>query len=214
MSDFFIEDDSFLTKEEQDEFLKRIFSDESKLYGKLNWTPESVLNIIEFEKTKNKSWPWKKSIAAYINDAKSEPFFQVISRPEFAVVADVFEKFCIKHDIRYDKILRIKINITTRAYKDKESRNFPHVDTMEDHLVFLYYFNDSDGDTEVYNTNIHDVVGKSGNFGDLDILHSISPVAGKGVIFDGKQLHTGNHPKDHDFRLLLNLCFTLKKDGK
>jgi hypothetical protein len=214
VNDFFIEDDSFLTNEEQDEFLRRIFSDESELYGKLNWTPESILSIINLEKTNDKSWPWKKSPLAYINDTKSEPYFQFILRPDFELVAYVFEKFCIKHNIRYDKILRVKINILTRAHKDKEERNFPHVDASDNHLVFLYYFNDSDGDTHIYNTNIDDVVGTSGNFGDLEVLHSVSPVAGKGVVFSGKQLHSGNQPKDHNFRLLLNLCFTLKKDDK
>jgi hypothetical protein len=214
VSDFFIEDDSFLTKEEQDEFLRRIFSDQSFLYGKINWIPEYVPEIIDFQKTKDKSWQWKNAPTVYMQDQKSEPYFQIVSRLDFDIVKDVFEKFCFKHNIKYDKIIRSKINIATRSYKEKDSRNYPHVDSIEDHMVFLYYFNDSDGVTEVYDKKIFDVLKTVGNFGELKVSNSISPTAGKGVVFDGKKLHTGFSPKENDLRILLNICFTLNKNGE
>ena len=61
---------------------------------------------------------------------------------------EILKKFCIKNKIEYTSILRIRRN-TSFLCNDKRPSE-PHVDNIQRHLVFLYYINDSDGDTVLY----------------------------------------------------------------
>jgi len=65
----------------------------------------------------------------------------------------------------------------------------PHVDDTKDHTVVLYYVNDSDGDTLLY---------------DLETTYSIQPKAGRVVVFDGSLLHSGNVPSNFNSRIIIN----------
>jgi len=58
----------------------------------------------------------------------------------------------------------------------------PHVDLPFDHLVVLYYVNDSDGDTVFFNKQ-------------NEIVKSVSPKKGRVVAFDGSIYHGGGIPK-------------------
>ena len=54
----------------------------------------------------------------------------------------------------------------------------------EKHLALLYYVNDSDGDTIIYE-----------NKKTLKIKKTIKPKQGRIVIFDGSYWHSGSQPK-------------------
>jgi len=56
------------------------------------------------------------------------------------------------------------------------------VDLPFDHLVVLYYVNDSDGDTVFFNKQ-------------NEIVKSVSPKKGRVVAFDGSIYHGGGIPK-------------------
>tara|TARA_B100001996_G_scaffold375213_1_gene354859 strand:- start:657 stop:1244 length:588 start_codon:yes stop_codon:yes gene_type:complete len=67
-----------------------------------------------------------------------------------------------------------------------ERRDTPHIDTLDDHFVMLYYVCDSDGDTLIYNEK-----SKS----DIYTLQKrVTPKQGRVVLFDGSYYHTGEQP--------------------
>jgi hypothetical protein len=68
----------------------------------------------------------------------------------------------------------------------------PHLDLKEKHLAFLYYVNDSDGDTVIY----EDVKKNK-------IKKSIKPKQGRVVIFNGSYWHSGSQPK-YNTRCIIN----------
>lgn len=117
------------------------------------------------------------------------------------LVYHIFTKFIQKHNIQSRAILRAKANLTTQ-----DSRNIypaPHIDHFFDHFVFLYYVNDSDGDTIIYNEkweNPHEEVTLTENT-------RISPKAGRAIFFDGKTYHTPLVPVNSPFRAVINLTF-------
>ena len=59
------------------------------------------------------------------------------------------------------------------------------------HKVFLFYINDSDGDTFFFNNK--------------EIFKRITPKKNRLVIFDGNIKHAGTHPIKSEKRIVLNI---------
>lgn len=89
----------------------------------------------------------------------------------------------------------------------------PHADDMEltsydstgyigGRKTLLYYVNNSDGDTILYNERFE---GKP--VGELTISQKITPVKGRAVIFDSNQLHSACLPTDKRYRIIINCVF-------
>jgi hypothetical protein len=71
-----------------------------------------------------------------------------------------------------------------------------HVDLKQKHIVFLYYINDSDGDTLITNQKFFQ--NKKQFFPrdyEMQIQEKITPKKGRAVIFDGMLFHAAGIPK-------------------
>lgn len=102
------------------------------------------------------------------------------------------------------KLLRIKSNLTYR-YEDfkKNSTGTPHIDFIENSLITaIYYVNDSDGDTIIYNEIYEDRI-----FTELTISQIIKPKKGRLIVFDGRRIHSGASPIVNDKRVVINFDF-------
>jgi hypothetical protein len=76
-----------------------------------------------------------------------------------------------------------------------------HVDVGYEHLVCLYYVNDSDGDTFLFNRTKKD--GPIPKDSELEILKRVSPKKGRVVLFDGSRYHSSSGPSK-DVRCIIN----------
>ena len=85
-------------------------------------------------------------------------------------------------------ISRIKCNMITRGIDD--TPHVPHLDRYTPHIVIVYYVNNSDGDTYIYD--------QEGS------VSAITPEQGKYVIFDGSLKHCGSSPLKQNHRLVIN----------
>lgn len=74
------------------------------------------------------------------------------------------------------------------------SPNNPHVDLIFPHLVCLYYVNDSDGDTLIYNQTLNDVSQDQVTQTSFTIKQRVTPRKGRVVVFDGKYYHSSSNP--------------------
>ena len=83
--------------------------------------------------------------------------------------------------------LPLNLNFFKNRYVDS-----PHIDRFEKHLVFLYYVNNSDGDTVVYK-----------NKESLKIQKKVKPKQGRMLIFNGEYWHNGSQPTE-DVRCVIN----------
>lgn len=116
----------------------------------------------------------------------------------------------------FENLLRIKINLQTKAPKIAQNRyNFPHIDVngpdIEDITTFLYYVNDSDGDTYFFKEKIDEVKGHPKKLDNLTVIKKISPKKGRLVMFKGDILHAGSHPVDSNERVVINYNIILNK---
>lgn len=98
------------------------------------------------------------------------------------------------YDKRIARTHRIRLGMFIRNQNNGRS-HLPHVDQDFFHYTMLYYVNDSDGPTLI--------------FDDLEITHKIEPKRGRCVIFDGCTYHASSCPQNHDNRIVCNYNFLL-----
>jgi hypothetical protein len=98
-------------------------------------------------------------------------------------------------------ISRAKINILTQNSLSKDLYHTPHIDEDIKHWVMVYYINDTDGDTYIFNETC------DGTEKQLTINRCISPEKGKFVVFNGKYFHSSSSPKKSTIRSVININF-------
>ena len=93
-----------------------------------------------------------------------------------------------------------------------------HVDSFEDHLVFLYYVMDSDGDTVIFENPFSFENTERPTENMLTEKLRVSPKQGRVVIFDGFYWHTATQPRNNmrcvvNFNIHCKQLITHKKTG-
>jgi len=84
-----------------------------------------------------------------------------------------------------------------------EGMTNPHVDTIEDHLVCLYYVIDSDGETMILDKEDFPAGSPIPDWGEYNIVHRIEPKQGRAVLFNGRIYHANYLPKKN-MRCVIN----------
>lgn len=79
----------------------------------------------------------------------------------------------------------------------------PHVDYFFPHMSSVYYVNETDGPTVIYNER-YDESTYPLDFSDLTVKTIVEPKPNRVVVFDGDLIHTGHSPKDHINRIIIN----------
>jgi hypothetical protein len=114
---------------------------------------------------------------------------------KFYVADFIMKKLSEKVELsEYNYVHRIKANFQSRFLSDSNCYNTPHYDSPDKHLVIIYYANNSDGDTFIFENDTYP----------LKVKQRVSPKAGRFLIFNGNQLHAGIHPKINDYRIVIN----------
>lgn len=115
----------------------------------------------------------------------------------------IFEPLLAKiehsYNIKINMLHRIRAVITPSS--KKEGIHLPHTDETSPHYTFLYYLNDSDGDTIFFNEKYPNEEKK------LTVHKRIKPKANTAVLFDGLQLHSSSVPVNTDYRATININF-------
>ena len=116
-------------------------------------------------------------------------------------VNDMLGYISKNYDIpEYQKLRRIKINLLPKTH-NKYKYHTPHVDCTSPHWTLIYYVNDSDGPTYLFNEKYNGLKQK------LSINQSIEPEEGKFILFDGLYYHASSSPINHDWRSVINVNF-------
>mgnify|MGYP003333285311 CR=1 FL=1 len=121
------------------------------------------------------------------------------------VFKSILKMFSESTGIEVKEILRIRANLFTKAECHPDSYTIPHYDTYQvgviddklldhDFAVLIYYVNDSDGCTYIFDK-------------DNSILKKIEPKKGRFILFHNCK-HAGSFPREHKLRMVIN--FNLK----
>ena len=181
----FVYDDNFLTEEELQQFEEMYFSQE------LSW--------LYYRNTQGDDLSHSGVIDT---GAKDMPSFSCSPDPikdhkAYFLTVNMIKKFTDKHNISYKDVVRIKFNATPCSPIEKTI--YPHVDTHDPHYVFLYYVNDSDGDTFLYNETKSDI-----KLTEATIMKRITPKRGSAFIIDGAHYHSLSPPTKNHLRFVVN----------
>jgi hypothetical protein len=185
-------DDNFLTDDVVD-YMEQAFLGDScpwMLNKHLVSSEHNKFNIINLESYEGVQF---NHVLYYAHKDRSELYDAVIK---------TIYSFCNKHNISVHAMIRAKANLTFPDNKvETEKTKSPHVDHSHNHLVFLYYINDADGDTIVYNEKFDD-----SNDVFLTEMKRVSPKRGKAICFNGLNYHTPTVPKN-GYRAVINVTF-------
>jgi len=118
------------------------------------------------------------------------------------LVKNLVYKFTKDFKIPFKKVLRAKLNLSL-SQNGFNDNNYciPHVDYVKPHKVLLFYLNDSDGDTVMFNETYPN------KFDKLTEHKRISPMQYRVLNFDGFQWHANYNPVKSKFRIVLNVDY-------
>ena len=110
-------------------------------------------------------------------------------------------------------LLRARADMT--VISGKQITYEPHIDMPEhkEHINIIFYIGDSDGDNIIYKEKISSnlVSWRLGEYVAPEVPkilteeQRVTPKANRLVIFNGEHWHTGQSPKEHIRRVILNL---------
>jgi hypothetical protein len=94
------------------------------------------------------------------------------------------------------ELFRVKANLQMKCSNNTlDNHNTPHIDNdVRKHYVAIYYVNESDGNTILFNE-------------DYSIKVEVKPKKGRFLVFNGSILHTGSNPINTDKRIVVNYNF-------
>lgn len=130
-----------------------------------------------------------------IQGRKTSPYFESV-RPVLYFLEQ-------KTGISITTLLRIRGVMVHKNSGFGNYINIPHVDLSYPHNTLIYYVNDSDGDTVIFNEKY---TGEP-DYNKKTIRQTVSPKRNRAVLFNGLQYHTGSVPKN-DHRFLINFNFS------
>ena len=117
----------------------------------------------------------------------------------YDIVFDKFWKWMVKNvDGDFGELIRVR---AAKTMKNKVPPTQPHVDAPFGHWVMIYYADNSDGPTTIYKERYGE------NPENVRPKQYIDPEKGKYVIFDGRMYHSGNAPRKHSSRTILNINY-------
>jgi hypothetical protein len=112
-----------------------------------------------------------------------------------------------KTNVQFQQLERMRFNLTFKNTSSTENWHLPHIDTAHPHLVAIYYVNDSDGDTVIFNETNDSYKPKDFDkmkSEDFTVKARITPKQGKMVIFPGQYYHASSYPRNSKYRMVIN----------
>lgn len=126
---------------------------------------------------------------------------------------DIFETFCIIHNLKVKRVLRACLNLSIPNTKFEYSD--PHVDHMFPHYVMLMYLNDvTNGNTIIFKEQTNGEISEhpletiNDSFA---IEKEVTPAKGKIVVFDGSHFHANRFCVEPERRVVCVFTFTTEE---
>ena len=133
--------------------------------------------------------------------------------PHYDFFRSILYFFTEKTGIEVGNIIRIRLRYTHPITgHTSEHYSAPHVDffTNQPYSTLVYYINDSDGDTFIFD-KVFDPTEEEYNpviAEPLVELLRLTPKQGSALFFNGHRYHAGNYPIQSSTRIVINFDFT------
>lgn len=161
--------------------------------------PDHQNYLLNLYSSSNIDWQFQKDITYHAShdsfnkiDRFNPGFSNLIqslgnfSSPLYHTVAPIIYATTDKLNINILQILKCRAFLQFPISNQSNSINNPHIDAELKHIVILYYLNDSDGETIIYNETTES--------NEYTIKDTVKPQKGRCVIFNGKYYHSSSKP--------------------
>ena len=130
---------------------------------------------------------------------------------QYQYAKELIDECCKKFEI-VPYYFRLKFNLLTNNYlMTKDKYNTPHIDNKYvNSYSMIYYVNDSDGDTIIFNETCNDETMTRPD--KLTIKQRIEPKKNRAVLFRGNYFHTSSNPMNNETRIVLNVNLANKNE--
>lgn len=137
------------------------------------------------------------------NAAFKHPDHGIVSNLYEAVSVPIINEVIKKIDFKVSEIYfnRAFLQVPLDSKFVKENNGI-HIDIPKEHYACIYYLNDSDGDTIIYDQTMHDTEAGSKNV-EVTVHKRVTPKQGRVVLFDGMRYHCSTQPKN-GYRCIVN----------
>ncbi len=117
----------------------------------------------------------------------------------FKIFSPVIKKTCNHINFNLEKISRCIAGIQgVQVIREKNKVCNIHINQKIPHLVLLYYVNDADGETILFDKTIDDIQDENDMYLDerhkFNVVNKITPKQGRILLFDGKTYHSASSP--------------------
>lgn len=186
-----------------------------------NFLPKSYqIDLYELTKTDEFPWYWNSTISGmnplrYSGISSTQYGFSHVlyDKPTGRYENSPYQKFFRpmvyfieeKFNVKVNELLRIRLGLNTKVDPTENILHVPHTDYFVPHKTVLYYVNDSDGDTFLYNEfyNPESKVEPK----EFTLNQRSTPQMGKAIFFDGLQYHSSSSPCKNLSRIAVNINF-------
>lgn len=175
--------------------------------------PSELQNKFHDTVMKYPSWTFVDDMSYSSSKLKypSYGFNMLFKHPEHGILSDLYEIISvpiINHALEKTKI-KIEDIYFNRAFlqmpldkKFIKEHNGIHIDIPQPHYACVYYLNDTDGDTIIYEQTMINTPFGSQNV-ELKEHKRVTPKKGRFVIFDGSRYHCSSQPTEN-YRCIIN----------
>ena len=170
--------DNIISKKEQ-EVLKNTLHG-----GKFNWFYISDVTKIDNKKQQR---PAMSHLFMDNGNINSE-WYNIVTKISDNVNKKLNKKL---RPIQVRSFLQFSLN---EKFIGEEKIDTAHIDLQIPHTVYLYYVNDCDGDTILYNYKSKNGKEEAPYFEDIKIKKRVTPKQGRVVVFDGMWWHSSSQP--------------------
>ena len=192
-----------------------------------NFLPESYSNQILSDVKRELQWFYSSSTSKQVNE---QPLSYVVDENTFdygqfeCVVKSSYRGFKPQHPTYFEfikpmmyiaqnhvdrkiiSIHRAKINLLLQQPLAPDNHyNIAHKDTnLLNHYSMVYYIDDSDGDTFLFNEFWGDKLPEK-----LTLFNRVSPKKNRAVIFDSNRFHASSNPRINRERYVINFVLSV-----
>lgn len=139
----------------------------------------------------------------YYNDFRNSKIFD---QTIFWLGLAILDEYSRRTNTTVNGIMRMKVNNQSRSATEgysSECCNEIHVDSFEPHKTLVYYLNESDGDTFLFDK----MWNQNDKHYDVKTVQRVTPQQGRAVVFDGHRFHAPSNPLFRPRRYVLNINF-------
>lgn len=189
--------------------------DEYSVLNKL--VPPSYAKILEDELTQTMPWYYTPSSSGEVDidqkDKNVVNFPQMhhvfldsdgTTSPHFVLIQPLIWFLEKELSINIISLNRIKANLLLQGDATLDNYNLPHIDhPNDDHISMVYYVNESDGDTRIFDKTVQE------GHEDLNCIGQFKPEQGRALVFKSNRFHASAPPVKFKSRMIINFVLQI-----